>query len=181
MTFYARLQRSLQAEITLASGCAPLYPGIMVRYRPNVALILRRADGRVLIAERSDVLGAWQFPQGGVAEGESPEEALHREVLEEISLLPDDYRIVEKRGPYRYDFPAGRTKDGCGGQEQTYFLADFVGDEAMILTQPSTEEFRAVCWVKPEEFQLVWVAPMKRAVYRAVLFDFFGVSPVDQF
>jgi putative (di)nucleoside polyphosphate hydrolase len=149
----------------------------MIRYRPNVAFILRRADGRILIGERSDIKGAWQFPQGGMNEGETPEEALAREVLEEISLAPSDYRVVEQRGPYRYEYADGRTKEDCGGQEQTYFLADFLGDEAQILAQPSTVEFQAVLWIEPREFQLEWVAPMKREVYRSVLQDFFGVTP----
>ena len=58
----------------------------MIRYRPNVALILQRADGRILIGERLDVAGAWQFPQGGVDAGESADEALAREMGEELSL-----------------------------------------------------------------------------------------------
>lgn len=149
----------------------------MIRYRPNVALILRRDDGRVLIGERMDLAGAWQFPQGGVDPGESAAEALAREVREELSLEPADYVVVAQRGPYRYEFPDGRTKQGCQGQEQTYFLAEFRGDEAAILVNPATIEFRAVRWIAPAEFDLAWVAPMKREVYRAVLRDFFGVGP----
>ncbi|HVE15795.1 MAG TPA: NUDIX domain-containing protein [Chthoniobacterales bacterium] len=148
----------------------------MIRYRPNVAFILRRADGRILIGERSDVGGAWQFPQGGVDKKESPEEALRREVLEEISLAPSDYRVTEQRGPYRYEYSDGRTKEGCGGQEQIYFLADFLGDEAQILSQPSTIEFQAVRWIEPADFRLEWVHPMKQEVYRAVFRDFFNVE-----
>lgn len=148
----------------------------MIRYRPNVALILRREDGRVLLGERSDTAGAWQFPQGGAAPGESPEMALAREVEEELALPPAAYRVVERRGPYRYAFPAGRSKEGYGGQEQTYFLADFVGEETAILANPATVEFRAVRWVRPEEIDLAGVVPMKREVYRAVLRDFFGVD-----
>ncbi|MGH8047227.1 MAG: NUDIX domain-containing protein [Chthoniobacterales bacterium] len=151
----------------------------MIRYRPNVAFILRRADGRILIGERSDVRGAWQFPQGGMDKGETPEVAVKREVLEEISLTPADYRLVGRRGPYRYEFPAGRTKDGYGGQEQVYFLAEFIGEEELILSRPSTVEFSAVRWIAPAEFRLAWVAPMKRLVYCAVLRDFFDVQPLD--
>lgn len=148
----------------------------MVRYRPNVAIILRREDGQILVCERSDFSGAWQFPQGGVAPGETPTEALEREVLEEISLTPDAYRVVESKGPYRYRFDGDRTKEGCHGQEQTYFLADFVGDEMAILAQPSAAEFQAAKWIRPEDFDLDWVAPMKREVYRNVFRDFFGVN-----
>lgn len=148
----------------------------MIAYRRNVALILRRSDGRILLCERSDHPGTWQFPQGGVANGETLEEALARETLEEISLTPADYRVVEQRGPYRYEFEPGRTKEGYGGQEQTYFLADFLGDEALILAQPSAAEFRAAQWIPPEHFPLKWTAPMKRPVYRAVFRDFFGLE-----
>jgi putative (di)nucleoside polyphosphate hydrolase len=148
----------------------------MIRYRPNVALILRRADGRVLIGERLDVAGAWQFPQGGVDAGESLEAALEREVREEISLAAGDYRLVDRKGAYRYEFEGGRTKRGFGGQEQTYFLADLVGDGAGILREPETPEFRAVRWIEPREFELGWVASMKRAVYREVIWDFFGIK-----
>lgn len=151
----------------------------MIRYRPNVAFILRRADGRILIGERSDIGGAWQFPQGGVNAGETINDALRREVLEEISLAPSDYRVAGQRGPYRYEYSENRTKEGCGGQEQTYFIADFLGDEAQILTQPSTVEFQAVRWIEPREFLLEWVAPMKQEVYRAVFRDFFDVELPD--
>ena len=173
------LRVSRTADFPLASHGAPVLARPMVRYRPNVAFILRRGDGCILIGERSDVQGAWQFPQGGMDRDETAEEAVKREVLEEISLAPSDYRLVGKRGPYRYEFPGGRTKDGYGGQEQTYFLADFVGDEAQILSQPSTVEFRAVRWIAPAEFRLEWVAPMKRLVYRDVMRDFFDVVPPE--
>lgn len=151
----------------------------MIAYRPNVALILRREDGRILICERSDFHGTWQFPQGGVNPGEALEQALAREVREEISLLPDDYRVVEQHGPYRYEFEPGRTKEGYGGQEQTYFLADFCGDEAHILVQPSAAEFRAARWILPGQLSLEWVAPLKRGVYLSVFRDFFGVDLSD--
>ncbi len=141
-----------------------------------MALILRRADGRVLIGERLDVAGAWQFPQGGVDAGESPETALKREVWEELALAAKDYRVVERKGPYRYEFGGGRTKQGCGGQEQTYFLAELIGAGQGILINPETPEFREVRWIEAGEFDLEWVAPMKRGVYRDVFRDFFGIE-----
>ncbi|MDU9800377.1 RNA pyrophosphohydrolase, partial [Helicobacter pylori] len=58
------------------------------KYRPNVAAIIMSPDYpnacEVFIAERIDIEGAWQFPQGGIDEGETPLEALYRELLEEI-------------------------------------------------------------------------------------------------
>ena len=58
------------------------------RYRPNVAAVVVSAkypfQCQLFIASRSDIEGAWQFPQGGIDEGETPREALYRELEEEI-------------------------------------------------------------------------------------------------
>src|SRR5438067_8221410 len=56
------------------------------RYRLNVAAILQNREGKILVCERADATGAWQFPQGGVDEGETLEAALARELVEEIGL-----------------------------------------------------------------------------------------------
>jgi putative (di)nucleoside polyphosphate hydrolase len=95
----------------------------MPSYRPNAAIILRNSTGEILVCERRDWRGCWQFPQGGVKKSESLLDALHREVEEELGLTPSDYRILSSKGPYRYLFMNGRKKDGFDGQEQTYFLA----------------------------------------------------------
>lgn len=86
-----------------------------VRYRPNVAGILRDRNGKILVGERLKTRGAWQFPQGGVDEGESPREALHRELEEEIGVTRSLYQVVEERGDYRYEFIGGRLKYGIYG------------------------------------------------------------------
>ncbi len=146
-----------------------------IRYRLNVAGIIRKEDGKILVCERIDVVGAWQFPQGGVQEGESVLAALKRELREEISLRPSDYEVRERRGPYRYLFPKGIKKKDAHGQEQTYFLLDLVADPSVVDVNTATPEFRAVQWVEPTKFDFRWVPPMKQDVYRAVLHDFFGV------
>lgn len=144
------------------------------RYRPNVAAILQRADGRILVGERSDVAGGWQFPQGGQKRKETPEQALRRELLEEVGLKPESYRLAKQRGPYRYLFAGGRTRDGFHGQEQTYFLVE-LDDPAAVDVATAEPEFRAVQWIKPAEFVLDWLPGFKHEVYRQVFLDFFGV------
>lgn len=145
-----------------------------LRYRPNVAAIIRRSDGKILVGERSDVPGGWQFPQGGRKKQETPEQALTRELREEVGLGPESYRFIKQRGPYRYLFMEGRTKDGFHGQEQTYFLLE-LDDTAMVDVGTAEPEFRAVRWIKPGEFVLGWVPGFKREVYRQVFLDFFGM------
>ena len=150
-----------------------------VKYRPNVAAILRDRKGKILVGERLKHAGAWQFPQGGVDEGESLSDALFRELEEKIGLPRDSYEIVSERGGYRYEFVDGRLKfGGYGGQEQTYFLCDFVGKKTQINIETAHPEFRAVRWIHPSEFDLKWVPKFKRSVYHAVFNDFFQ-SPSD--
>lgn len=147
----------------------------MPSYRPNVAIILRNAAGEILVCERSDWKGCWQFPQGGVKKSETLTEALHREVEEELGLKPREYRILSSKGPYRYLFAGGRKKDGCDGQEQEYFLAELSNPEAEIRFD-GAHEFRAARWLPPESYRLDWIAPMKREVYAQVFQDFFAVD-----
>lgn len=144
-------------------------------YRPAVAAILQDRSGRILICERSDTPGAWQFPQGGIDPGETPVEALAREVFEEIALPRKSYSIAAVRGPYRYRFPKGITKKGFHGQAHHYFLLRLRGSKSQINIATANEEFRQTRWIRPEEFQLAWLAPMKRGAYRRLLEDFFGV------
>jgi putative (di)nucleoside polyphosphate hydrolase len=147
-----------------------------LRYRSNVGAILKRADGKILIGERSNVADAWQFPQGGVKKSETARKALSRELEEELSLTPEYYRVVESKGPYRYVFPPGRTKEGFDGQEQTYFLIEFTGVDSNIDVRTDQPEFLQFRWIEPSEFQIHWVPEFKQEVYRRLFLDFFGIA-----
>jgi putative (di)nucleoside polyphosphate hydrolase len=143
-------------------------------YRPNVAAIIRRSDNKILVGERTDRPGSWQFPQGGIKPSETPEQALQRELLEEVDLPAGAYRIIDRREPYRYLFEKGRKKEGFHGQEQIYFLVELLSGHE---PRPETKdpEFRTLRWIVPGEFKLEWLPPFKQEVYRQVLELFFGV------
>ena len=147
------------------------------RYRPNVAAILQRADGRVLIGQRSDFPESWQLPQGGIDEGETAEDALRREVLEEVGIGPDEYTIAEQTGPHRYDFPFGQDRRGFHGQEQSYFLCRLreACPEEVDLSV-TCGEFQAVRWVAVQDFPVHLAPPMKQQVYREVIGRLFPQS-----
>jgi putative (di)nucleoside polyphosphate hydrolase len=147
-----------------------------MRYRPAVAAILKDRRGGILIGERYDIAGAWQFPQGGIKPGESRREALARELMEELSLPVTAYEVIEEKGPYRYLLPAGQTKHGFRGQAHNYFLLRLQAPKSKIDIHSSRPEFRRTRWIFPEQFQVEWLPPMKRRVYERVLKDFFGVK-----
>ena len=154
----------------------PAPPSIPILYRPNVAAILTRESGEILIAERLNVKNAWQFPQGGVDSGEDFETALYRELEEEIGVSRDKVEILERRDGYRYAFPKGRLKYGIyGGQEQTYFRCRFLGKDSDIHLDAHEKEFGRWKWIQPADFRLSWVPKFKRPTYEAVFRDFFQV------
>ncbi len=150
----------------------------MNSFRPNVAAILRQPkSGKIFIGERIDYAGSWQFPQGGVDKGEDLIAALRRELYEETGISPHLYELVACRTGYRYRFPKGRLKNGkfCG-QEQTYFLCDYHGQDGHFNLMVHTPEFARFRWIDPSEFDLAWVPRFKAKVFIRVLRDFFGIK-----
>ncbi len=147
-----------------------------IKYKPNVAAILRNARQRILVCERLNVKDAWQFPQGGIDDGETPELALVRELGEEVAVKGRDIRIVERRGPYHYLYGSGRMKRGHHGKEQYYFLCDYTGSDDAIDVETEHPEFQGYRWIEPAEFRLSWLPEMKCDVYRTVFVDFFGIK-----
>ena len=153
----------------------------MVRYRANVAALVLNPAGRLLICERVNIPGAWQFPQGGVDVGETHEQALFREVREEVGLERRHYKVVRCGEGYRYLYPQAARgkklrKHGSHGQEQTYFLCQLKPGAPPVNVHQKPQEFRAYRWILPEEFDLEWLPPFKRDVYREVMRDFFRLE-----
>jgi putative (di)nucleoside polyphosphate hydrolase len=121
-------------------------------FRANVGIVLIRGSGEVILCSRSDGRG-WQFPQGGVQRNESPEEALFRELHEEVGLGPDDVEMVAgTRQWLRYRLPRRfvrrRSRPLCIGQKQRWFLLRMVGGEDRVrFDVTSKPEFDGWRWV----------------------------------
>ena len=149
---------------------------LSMRYRPNAALILLNDEGKILLGERSDAPGSWQFPQGGAKVGEALEQTLVREAREEIGLRAEAYEMIEGYGPYRYQFPPKVKKQNFIGQEQVYFLSRLRPGFALREGPVKSREFSRVRWIAPSDFQIEWVAEFKREVYRSVFREILGVE-----
>ena len=149
----------------------------MPKFRPNVAAIILNKKGEILVCERKNDRGAWQFPQGGVDEGETDLEAMEREVMEEVGIPSGDYKTVEYREGYYYFYPAHiKAKKKWDGQKQTYFLCKLKKKAKGPDLGKNNPEFRDLDWVLPENFEADWLPGFKLEVYREVMRDFFGVE-----
>ncbi len=144
-------------------------------YRPNVAIIILAPDykksKKIFIAERSDIDGIWQFPQGGIDAGEKPKEAMFRELKEEIGTKKVE--LIAKYPKWiQYDFPSGVAKrmKPYAGQKQRYYLVR-LKKSAKINIDTKHPEFSQFKFVKLEKL-FKHVAHFKAPIYKEVL-DYF--------
>ena len=119
-------------------------------YRANVGIVLMQPDGRVFLGRRAGGKG-WQFPQGGIQSGETLEQAMYRELREEIGLEPEHVEIV--------------------GMTQRWLLLRGRDEEPPVrfdhTSQPEFSEWRwAAFWEPVRE-----VIHFKRQVYRRALHE----------
>jgi putative (di)nucleoside polyphosphate hydrolase len=141
-------------------------------YRPNVGIILANRSGQVLWARRIGE-DAWQFPQGGIHERESSEEALYRELGEEIGLSRGQVEIMGcTKGWLRYKLP-GRSlrqnKTAFVGQKQKWYLLKMLSpDESVRVDRSRSPEFDEWRWVS-YWYPLGQVVSFKQDVYRRAL------------
>lgn len=121
-------------------------------FRPNVGIILSNPEGKVFWARRFGQ-DAWQFPQGGIRNSETPDEAMYRELFEETGLLPEHVHLMGKTANWlRYRLPKRmirkNTSPVCIGQKQIWYMLKLTAPETNfnlgIMDQP---EFDSWCWV----------------------------------
>jgi len=142
-------------------------------YRPNVGIILVNCRDEVFWGKRVNQ-HAWQFPQGGIKHGESPQQAMYRELEEEIGLRAEHVRILGRTREWlRYDVPAQWVKrDWRGtyrGQKQIWFLLRLLGRDCDVKLRASAHpEFDAWRW-HDYWVPLEAVIEFKREVYRCAL------------
>ncbi|MDR2646374.1 MAG: RNA pyrophosphohydrolase [Holosporaceae bacterium] len=148
----------------------------MLLYRKCVAIILKK-DSKVFVGRRIDIKNAWQLPQGGVEENETPLEAAKRELFEETNI--SSIALLGSSSLYHYDFPthvqriiiSRRGELKYRGQEVTFFAFEFLGKESEIDLKKSPQEFVECKWMYPQEL-LRLIVHFKRGVYEQALKEF---------
>jgi putative (di)nucleoside polyphosphate hydrolase len=122
-------------------------------FRANVGIILSNEDGKLLLAGRIGSKG-WQFPQGGLMVGESAEEAMFRELKEEVGLESEHVQILGSTTEWlKYRLPDKYMRHGsvplCIGQKQRWFMLKLVSSEDNVqLDACETPEFDRWRWVE---------------------------------
>ena len=155
-------------------------------FRPNVGIILLNQRNQVFWGKRIRT-HSWQFPQGGIDRGENPEQAMFRELHEEVGLKPDHVQIVARtRDWLRYEVPDRFIKrehrGHYRGQKQIWFLLQLVGhDWDLNLRATDHPEFDAWRW-NDYWVPLDLVVEFKRGVYKMALNELSRYVPLgDRF
>ena len=139
-------------------------------YRPNVGIVICNAKNEVFWGKRIRE-HSWQFPQGGIKSGETPEQAMFRELEEEVGLQPNHVKILGRTKEWlRYDVPQHWVKrewrGSYRGQKQIWYLLRLTGRDCDVKLRASSHpEFDAWRW---HEYwvPLDGVIEFKREVYR---------------
>ncbi|NHN84234.1 RNA pyrophosphohydrolase [Acetobacter musti] len=152
-------------------------------WRRNVGAVIFNSKGLVFVARRTDMPGAgggpdegvWQCPQGGIDDGEQPEDAVLREVLEETGMT-SLVLLGEYPDWLSYDLPDHLIGKALGGkfrgQTQKWFALRFSGDESEIrLDLQAHREFDAWKWVPLADLPLLNVG-FKKPVYEKLATGF---------
>lgn len=144
-------------------------------YRANVGIIVCNGSGKLLLAGRIGQNG-WQFPQGGMQDGESAEEAMFRELKEEVGLDAEDVEILgSTRDWLRYRLPEKFLRRGskplCIGQKQRWFVLRLISAEQNVQLDtcdaPEFDRWRWVEYWKPVNEVIYF----KRRVYARALHE----------
>jgi putative (di)nucleoside polyphosphate hydrolase len=163
-------------------------------YRPNVGIVLANPRNEVFWGKRVHQ-HAWQFPQGGIKHGETPVDAMYRELGEEIGLQREHVRVLGRtRDWLRYDVPEkwarqrdaaaadgdSRAKAGYRGQKQIWYLLRMTGRDCDVKLRGSGHpEFDAWRW-HDYWVPLETVIEFKREVYRQALLELHRYLAADR-
>lgn len=144
-------------------------------YRLGVGMMLINADKEIFVGKRIDTKSeAWQMPQGGIDKGEEAEEAVIRELEEEVGTYKANIIAISDEW-HCYDLPKKLVPRVWGGkyrgQKQKWFLLEFTGEESDINIHTKHPEFCQWQWVAADKLPEI-IVPFKKKIYTDILNEF---------
>ena len=142
-------------------------------YRKGVGMIVMNNDGRFWLGKRIGT-DTWQFPQGGIDNGESPIEAAKREIFEEVGIKPSKIKVLGKIKDWvKYEIPKELAKKsfkkkGIVGQKQKWFIFKIKSEACISFVNDPDNEFDDFAWVSYWR-PIALIVSFKKEVYRNVL------------
>ncbi len=138
-------------------------------YRPNVGIVVINQQGKVLAGERISYPGVFQYPQGGIDDGEDPLDAAVRELYEETGLRISGKPSGETKDWLYYDFPEDIPEKlkKYRGQKQKWFFFRWDGEISSLNTDVHEKEFLSLKWADPAELT-AGIVDFKKEVYREI-------------
>ncbi|MDA9591571.1 RNA pyrophosphohydrolase [Pelagibacteraceae bacterium] len=145
-------------------------------YRRGVGMVIINHERKIFIGQRFDKdRSAWQMPQGGIDNNETPEETCIRELAEETGIV-SNYKILDKtKSWYSYDLPDNLQKKlwrgKYKGQVQQWFILNFFGNDTEINIKTKHPEFKKWKWAYKEELMKL-IVPFKKELYEKTFTEF---------
>jgi putative (di)nucleoside polyphosphate hydrolase len=146
------------------------------KYRPCVGIVLIK-NGMVFAAQRIGYQSsAWQMPQGGIEDKETPRKAAIRELREETGISKENIEIICQTADWvKYDLPNELVPKLWGGkyvgQKQIWFAINYLGLDKDININTENPEFCAWKWMEKEEIKEK-IVPFKKSVYKKIFDEF---------
>ena len=146
------------------------------KYRKCVGMMILNSNKEILVGRRLDhPSGYWQMPQGGIDDDENPEEAVWREMMEEIGTNKAGLIKISNQW-INYDIPSETLKTlpwghKYIGQTQKWFAFDFLGEDSDINVGTDNPEFSEWKWSRMDLI-VDSIVPFKRNVYSIILEEF---------
>ena len=155
----------------------PNNPTTPHKYRPNVGMMIVNNDNLIFAGERvakhPQEPYSWQMPQGGRDGGETLEETITRELLEETGITDNIQVLHQHPQELIYDWEEAARKDGdiYIGQRQTWFLLRYTGNPIIDLTKATDDEFSDYKWVD-HHFLIENCLNFRKPIYEQVFAEF---------
>ncbi|HMO17073.1 MAG TPA: NUDIX domain-containing protein [Oligoflexia bacterium] len=147
-------------------------------FRKNVAAFVLNPDGLILVCKRADRFKDWQLPQGGIDSGETPEEAIKRELKEEIGLHKSSIKIISCLDtPISYTWPKELHERGYIGQEQYFFLIQSPPNWTPDFEIAPEKEFEDYIWADCSMFLSKIESTFREKSYKEALLQFLEIRP----